>query len=216
MENKRNSAAYKISDKDFTEKHNDDLNIVLLVATLFSAVTTAFITFFQPKLETDSGDDTSALLRVLIYKTDNTTFGGVAPAIPQWKGAKSSTFAAILLTYLALAMQLVTVVFAIIAKQVLYLFVFKKGENSDTHRSVVTYLVMMLPLLLQFSLLIMAAGVTTFLLSVDKRMAGFMFGFLGLFALLCIAFLYLGITTILHLGRRHEEVGQGAQGERVD
>lgn len=51
-------------------------------AGLFSAVVTAFITQIDSQFQTDPGEETNALLRVLIYKTDNTTFGGEVPTLP--------------------------------------------------------------------------------------------------------------------------------------
>ena len=53
---------------------------------MFSAVTSAFIIEVDPQLQPDSGDETAALLRVLIYKMDNTAFGNDVPALPEWNG----------------------------------------------------------------------------------------------------------------------------------
>ena len=42
----------------------------------FSTVTSAFIVEVDSQLHPDSGEETAALLRVLIYKIDNTTLHG--------------------------------------------------------------------------------------------------------------------------------------------
>ena len=52
-------------------------------AGLFSAVTSAFIIEVDSKLQSDPNDETAALLRVLIYKIDNTTFGNNVPGPPR-------------------------------------------------------------------------------------------------------------------------------------
>jgi len=47
------------------------------------SVTSAFIIEVNSKLRPDPNEETAGLLRVLIHKVDNTTFGGDAPAVPQ-------------------------------------------------------------------------------------------------------------------------------------
>ena len=86
-------------DKEFMKKYEEDLDTTLIFvslalcsyarvliqpqAGLFSAVTSAFIIDIQSQLQPDTGDETAALLRVLIYKIDNTTFGNDTPTLPQ-------------------------------------------------------------------------------------------------------------------------------------
>ena len=60
--------------------HSDIGILTRLQAGLFSAVTSAFILDVQPQLQPDTADETVALLRVLIYKIDNTTFGNDPPS----------------------------------------------------------------------------------------------------------------------------------------
>ena len=85
-------------DKEFMKKYEEDLDTTLIFvssvspsdvgmltrsqAGLFSAVTSAFILDVQSQLQPDTGDETVALLRVLI----DTTFGNDAPTLPQWAG----------------------------------------------------------------------------------------------------------------------------------
>ena len=93
-------------DKEFMKKYDEDLNTTLIFvsfvrnpdmhaltrsqAGLFSAVTSAFILDVQSQLQPDTGEETAALLRVLIYKIDNTAFGNDPPTLPQWSGPPHS------------------------------------------------------------------------------------------------------------------------------
>ena len=52
-------------------------------AGIFSAVTSAFAVEVDSWLQPDSNEETAALLRVLIYKVNNTTFGNEIPRTPQ-------------------------------------------------------------------------------------------------------------------------------------
>ena len=55
-------------------------------AGLFSAVSSAFIVDVNSQLQPDPCDETAVLLRVFIYKIDNTTFGNDSPTLPLWVG----------------------------------------------------------------------------------------------------------------------------------
>ena len=55
-------------------------------AGLFSTVASAFIIDVKSQLQPDPNDETGALFRILIYETDNTTFGTNIPTLPQWSG----------------------------------------------------------------------------------------------------------------------------------
>ncbi|KAF9646404.1 hypothetical protein BDM02DRAFT_3188879 [Thelephora ganbajun] len=88
--------------QEFMKKHEEDLNTTLIFvrlegdatdnrwrerrAGLFFAVVSAFIVQVQSQLRPDPNEEIAALLRVLIHKIDNTTFGGDIPALPQWTG----------------------------------------------------------------------------------------------------------------------------------
>ena len=49
-------------------------------------MTSAFIIEVNSQLQPDPNEETAGLLRVLIHKVDNTTFGNDVPSIPQWTG----------------------------------------------------------------------------------------------------------------------------------
>ncbi|KAF9783506.1 hypothetical protein BJ322DRAFT_980879, partial [Thelephora terrestris] len=104
-------------DKNFLKKHAGDLDTTLIFAGLFSAVTTAFIIEVNSQLQPDSGDETAALLRVLIYKIDNTTFGSDVPTLPQWDGPSSVTVHVQAILYASLATSLIAAFLAMLGKQ---------------------------------------------------------------------------------------------------
>ena len=179
-------------------------------------MTAAFVIFFQPDLKADSKEDTAALLRVLIYKRDNTTFGGVAPAIPQWNGATGETLGVLILAYIALMIQVASVVFAILAKQMLHLYALKtvwgggSQKGTETLRKMILAVIIVLPLLLQFSVAIFSVAVGLYMIALSSSIAGIMFATLGLFGIIYIVFIYLGFSTARILGatERAEETGQ--------
>jgi len=109
-------------DIDFAKKLDGDLNITLIIAGLFAAVASAFIIYIHPQLQPDPNEETAALLRVLLYKMDNTTFGVDVPQVPRWAGPPPTIVAAQLLLYLSLVVTLQSVLIAILAKQMLNLY----------------------------------------------------------------------------------------------
>ncbi|KAF9778959.1 hypothetical protein BJ322DRAFT_976491, partial [Thelephora terrestris] len=104
-------------DRKFIGKYDEDLGNTLIFAGLFSAVTSAFIAQVQPQLQPDSGDDTTALLRVLLYKIDNTTFGNEIPTLPQWTGPPSNIVQVQAILYASLAVSLLAAFLAMLGKQ---------------------------------------------------------------------------------------------------
>ena len=82
-------------------------------------MTSAFIIYIYPQLQTDSNDETAALLRVLLYKVANTTFGGGVPKVPARTGPPRTVVAALVLLSLGLAAGMTTVLLAILVKQLL-------------------------------------------------------------------------------------------------
>jgi len=199
---------YNIDDKVFVEKHDKDLDTTLIVAALFSAVSTAFVLYIQPQLQEDSGDDSASLLRILVYKTDNTTFGGSAPTLPLWNGPSRTIIAVQLLLYLSLMIQVASVVFSILTKQMLHLFAFRtiwrsKDEREDPDysypgrlRGMITFLVFVLPLALELSLFLLSVAVTTYLWKIEVLLAGIVLAASLCYIPVYVTFLYLGLLTV--------------------
>ena len=154
-------------------------------AGLLSTVISAFIIYINPKLELDPSEESSALLRVLIYKVDNTTFGGDVPGLPEWTGPTSTVVATQALLYLSLASTLGSALFAILAKQLLDLYSLAGGwRPSPVFRTAARQglkwfalrlhaLLLALSLLLQFGLLLFGCAVTVYLWKVNLVVASF-------------------------------------------
>ncbi|KIO33008.1 hypothetical protein M407DRAFT_65998, partial [Tulasnella calospora MUT 4182] len=60
-------------DRKLSKHLNDNLDVLLIFAGLFSAINTAFISFTMPALSPNPSDETNALLRLLISGADNKT-----------------------------------------------------------------------------------------------------------------------------------------------
>ena len=90
--------------------------LTLVQVGLLAAEITAFIIYIQPQLQQDPGDETVALLRMLIYNMNNTAFGGVAPAPATWNGAPTILTIAQIILYVSLAATLLCGLYALIVK----------------------------------------------------------------------------------------------------
>lgn len=166
-------------------------------------MTSAFVIYIQPQLQVDANEETTGLVRVLIYKTDSTTFGGAVPVIPQWNGPSRKIISVLLLLYLGLIAQFVSVLFAILTKQLLHLYADTNTSGSDMERGTyrrrtfdwlklsIALLVFALPLLLEISLLFLSVAATTYLWSSNVLIAGTI-----LAAILCCVPIYLGFAFV--------------------
>lgn len=79
------------------------------------------------------------MLRVLLYKMDNTTFGDEIPEIPRWAGPPSTIIATQALLFLSLSATLASVLFAILAKQLLDLYALAGSPGSDIEQGQVVH-----------------------------------------------------------------------------
>ena len=91
--------------------------LIYLQAGLFSAVTSAFILDVQYQLQPDTGDETAALLRVLIYKIDSTAFGNDRPTLPQWSSPPHTIVQVQTILYASLIVSLLAAFLAMLGKQ---------------------------------------------------------------------------------------------------
>ena len=151
-------------------------------AGLLAAVISAFIIYIHPQLRPDPNEETAALLRVLLYKTDNATFGDEIPEVPHWTGPPRTTVAAQLLLYLSLATTLTSVLVAILAKQML-------NHHASTYTKITicapavrrfffvfVYIAALGPLfLLQVALLLFSCAIPVYLWRINVIIASFMF-----------------------------------------
>jgi len=189
-------------DKDFMKKHDEDLNTTLIFvgytyssgarvltssgsqAGLFSAVTGAFIIQVHPQLQPDSTDDAAALLRVMLYKMDNTTFGGDIPSLPQWTGAPRAAIHVQAMLYASLAASLFSAFLAMLGKQWLNRYALTDMRGTAVERSqdcqrklggiiawYFDHVMESLPLMLQFALLLLGCALSLYLWDINATVA---------------------------------------------
>ena len=176
---------------------------------MFSAVTSAFIIEVNPELKPDPNDETAALLRVLLYKIDNTTFGDNVPALPQWSGPPHIVVQVQALLFASLAASLVSALLATLGKQWLsrYDSADIKGTTAERAQNrqmkldgidtwCFYYVMEALPLMLQIALLLLGCALSRYLWEINTLVASIVLGV----SLLGVAF-YLFITVA---GTAHE------------
>ena len=141
-------------------------------------MTSAFIIYIHPQLQTDSGEESAGLLRVLLYKTDSTIFGGNVPGVPEWTGPPGTVVAALVLLYLSLAASVTSVLYAILAKQLLNLYALAcaPGTPRDVDKfkwfTVTLHtVVLLLSLLVQLALLFLSCALTVYIWKINLLVA---------------------------------------------
>jgi len=152
-------------------------------------VTSAFIIQIQPQLQPDPGEETAALLRVLIHKIDNTTFGDDIPALPQWSGPPRTIVQVQAILYASLATSLFSAFLAMLGKQWLNRYASIDMRGSALERSqnrqrkldgIVTWyfnhVMESLPLMLQFALLLLGSALSLYLWDIDTTIASVVLG----------------------------------------
>jgi len=152
-------------------------------------VTSAFIIQVQPQLQSDPNEETAALLRVLIYKIDNTTFGNDVPLVPQWSGPPYTIVQVQAILYASLAATLFSAFLAMLGKQWLnrYASIDMRGpaiERSQNRQrkldGIVTWyfdhVMELLPIMLQFALLLLGCALSWYLWEINTIVAAVVLG----------------------------------------
>ncbi|OJA07897.1 hypothetical protein AZE42_02752 [Rhizopogon vesiculosus] len=103
-------------DGQILEKYNSDMDIVLIFAGLFSAVTTTFTVTMQSNLVPNPTTETNILLKKLIHTVDNSSFSGDNFDI-QWSGPGSTQILVQSLMYASLSASLLAALGAMLGKQ---------------------------------------------------------------------------------------------------
>jgi hypothetical protein len=104
-------------------------------AGLFSAVTAAFIIQVHPQLQPDPADESTALLRAILYNLDNTMFGGNPPSLPQWTGPSRAMIQVQAMLYASLAASLLSAFLAMLGKQWLNRYASADVRGTGIERS---------------------------------------------------------------------------------
>ena len=152
-------------------------------------MTSAFIIQVQPELQSDPNEETAALLRVLIHKIDNTTFGNDVPTVPQWSGPPHMIVQVQSILYTSLAASLFAAFLAMLGKQWLNRYASIDMRGSAIERSqnrqrkldgIVTwyfdYVMESLPLMLQFALLLLGCALSIYLWKIETTVASVVLG----------------------------------------
>ena len=151
---------------------------------MFSAVTSAFIVQVDSQLQPDPNNETTALLRVLIYKIDNTTFGNDVPTLPQWTGPPREIVQVQAILFASLAISLFSAFIAMLGKRWLICYQSTDLRGSAIERShnrqqkldgiVAWYfghVMEFLPLMLQVALLLLGCALSRYLWEINVTIA---------------------------------------------
>jgi hypothetical protein len=152
-------------------------------------VTSAFIIQVQSGLQSDPNEETAALLRVLIYKIDNTTFGGDVPTLPQWTGPPQTIIHVQSLLYASLLTSLLSAFIAMLGKQWLNRYesvdirgpAIERSQNRQRKMDGIVawcfdYVIESLPLMLQAALLLLGCALSKYLWEVNTTVASVVLG----------------------------------------
>ncbi|KIJ51699.1 hypothetical protein M422DRAFT_157430, partial [Sphaerobolus stellatus SS14] len=105
------------SDEEFLERYNGDLDVHLVFAGLFSAVSSAFIINMQSNLQPDQIAVTNALLTLLVEGSISNTSAGQNAVLPSSDGPTALEIASLALGYLSLSLSLLAAFGAVLGKQ---------------------------------------------------------------------------------------------------
>lgn len=165
-----------------------------------------FITQVQPQLQSDPNADSAALLRVLIYKIDNTTFGSDVPTLPQWIAPPPTVIQAQAILYTSLVISLFSAFLAMLGKQWLNRYASNDTRGSAIERSqdrqrkydgTVTwcfdFMMTSLPMMLQAALFLLVCALTLYLWGINTTIASVLLGF-TLFAVAFYGFIIIAGT----------------------
>jgi len=162
-------------------------------------VTSAFIIQVHSQLQPDPNEETAALLRVLIHKIDNTTFGGDVPALPRWTGPPRTALQVQCILYASLTASLLSAFLAMLGKQWLNRYASIDMRGSAIERSqnrqrkldgivawYFDHVLESLPLMLQGVLLLFGCALSRYLWEIDTTVASVVVGVTSFGVLFCL------------------------------
>ena len=136
------------------------------------------------ELQPDPNEETAALLRVLIHKVDNTTFGNSPPTLPQWTGPPPTIVQVQAILFASLAASLFSAFLAMLGKQWLNQYATTDVRGTVVERSqnrqrkldgIVTWYFKPLmetpPMMLQAALLLLGYALSRYLWGVNITIA---------------------------------------------
>ncbi|KAH7311176.1 hypothetical protein B0J17DRAFT_382027, partial [Rhizoctonia solani] len=175
-------------DIEFTRERNENLNNMLLFATLFSAIVTTFIIESTNLLEQDSSDVSTQLLLMLVQsqrriETGITNYTATPVEIPEFVPSPTARLINVL-WFASLMISLGAAVVAILAKE--WLTAFTTNRTRDAHKYALErqarhisleiwnmlLIIDLLPTFLNFSLFVFCLGLIIRLWLLDFVVAG--------------------------------------------
>ncbi|KAK7687708.1 hypothetical protein QCA50_008924 [Cerrena zonata] len=171
------SRAVRKIDEVRVQKSKDEIDTLLVVAGLFSAIQTAFIIESYKQLQSDPADMTNQLLIYLSQQLANSSI----PAIPDFPSFATATpsIRINIFWFCGLVISLMTASFGILTKQWLREYLVHES-SAEVHLRIrffriegwekwrASEIVAILPFLLQFSMLLFFLGLTEFLNPLNK------------------------------------------------
>ena len=152
-------------------------------------MTSVFIIEVNSQLKPDPNEDSAALLRVLIHKMDNTTFGDDVPTVPRWAGPPCAIVHVQAILFASLAASLFASFLAVLGKQWLNRYATADIRGSAVGRGlsrqqklngIVTWyfdhVMQSLPLMLQAALLLLGCALSRYLWEVNTIVASVVIG----------------------------------------
>jgi len=177
-------------------------------AGLFSAVSSAFVIDVQSKLQPDPGERSEAYLRAILLSLNRSIVPGEDPATPPaWNGPPTGIIATSDLLYASLLMSLLAAFVAMLGKQWLNRYRRHAGGSmvercGDRQRKFdglekwkFRLFIECLPVMLQIALLLLAAGLSRYMWSVNTSVARIVISFTVLGTLFYIGIVVAGTSS---------------------
>ena len=151
-------------------------------------MTSVFIIEINSELKPDPTEETAALLRVLIHKLDNSTFGDV-PTVPQWTGPPRTIVDVQAILFASLGASIFSAFFAMLGKQWLSRYesvtvrgsAVERGQNRQQQLDGIAtwyfaHVMESLPLMLQTALLLHGCALSRYLWDINTTVASVVLG----------------------------------------
>ncbi|KAL0958140.1 hypothetical protein HGRIS_000307 [Hohenbuehelia grisea] len=180
-------------DTEFLKIYNSNLDIVLIFAGLFSAVSTTFIQGMVDDLKPDPADNIQAVLQLIAHSLNHSAFPESSPVLPIWTGPPSITVWTQSILYASLSSSLLAAFGAVLGKQWLNYYAKVDERGSIEARSLnrqqklagverwhFRQVIDVLPLLLQLSLLLFGIGIAAFIWDRHHIVGGVVIAAVGL------------------------------------
>ena len=152
-------------------------------------MTSAFVIQVDSQLRPDPGNETAALLRVLIYKIDSTTFGDNVPTLPQWTGPPAEMVHVQSFLFASLTVSLFSTFLAMLGRQWLSRYASTLVRGSAVERSqnrqrkldgiiawYFNHVIESIPTMLQIGLFLLGCALSLYLWDINTAVASVVVG----------------------------------------